>query len=152
MIRFVAVQNFLGENDGLLGYDGMNNFYFYRKENSDQHVFIAWDNDNTFASQEYELTARHQENVLFQKAMEVPELRDLYFQTLAEAAEMAETPDGSELGWLENEVRRRLEMIEPYLAQDSNKPYTMEDFATARSAMIQFSLHRSRFVQSNLPR
>lgn len=152
MIRFVAIQNFLSENDGVLGYDGMNNFYFYRKENSDQHVFIAWDDDNAFSSQEFELTTRHEENELFRKAMEIPELRDLYFQTLSEAASMADTPDGSELGWLEQEIRTRLEMIEPYLAEDPNKPYTMEEFANGRSAMIQFSTQRSRYVRSNLPR
>jgi spore coat protein CotH len=152
MVRFVAVQNFLAENDGLLGYDGMNNFYFYRKENSDQHVFIAWDDDNAFAGQDFALDARHDENVLFRKAMEVPELRDLYFQTLAEAATMAETPDGSELGWLEGEVRRRLDMIESALAEDTNKPYTMGDFQSHRNRMIQFSRERVRFVRTNMPR
>jgi spore coat protein CotH len=151
MIRFVAVQNFLGENDGLLGYDGMNNFYFYRKENSNQHVFIAWDDDNAFSSQEFELTARHGENVLFQKAMEVPELRDLYFETLEEAARMAETPDGGDLGWLESEIRRRLDMIRAPLEEDPNKPYSMEQFEAQRNAMILFSRERSRFVKSNLP-
>ena len=152
MVRFVAIQNFLSENDGLLGYDGMNNFYFYRKENSSQHVFIAWDDDNAFSSQEFELTTRHGENVLFQKAMEVQELRDLYYQTLEEAASMAETPDGTDLGWLESEVRRRLEMVRQPLEEDPNKPYTMNDFENARSGMIQFSTLRSRYVRSNMPR
>ena len=150
MIRFVAVQNFLGENDGLLGYDGMNNFYFYRKENSSQHVFIAWDDDNAFSSMEFEITARHDENVLFRKAMEVPELRDLYYATLEEAAQVAETPDGSDLGWLESEIRRRLDMVREPLAEDPNKPYTMDDFDNERNAMIQFSTQRSKFVKSNL--
>ena len=152
MVRFAAIQNFLSENDGLLGYDGMNNFYFYRKENSSQHVFIAWDDDNAFSSQEFELTTRHGENVLFQKAMEVQELRDLYYQTLEEAASMAETPDGTDLGWLESEVRRRLEMVRQPLEEDPNKPYTMNDFENARSGMIQFSTLRSRYVRSNMPR
>jgi spore coat protein CotH len=151
MVRFAAVQNFLGENDGLLGYDGMNNFYFYRKENSDQHVFIAWDDDNAFSSQEFDVTTRHDENVLFRKAMEIEELRDLYYQTLEEAARMAETPDGTDLGWLESEIRRRLDLIESSLAEDPNKPYSMQDFADHRNAMIQFSTQRSRFVKSNLP-
>ena len=74
LIRYVAVQNFLGENDGFLGYDGMNNFYFYRKENSEQFVFIAWDEDNAFWGPEFGLTTRHEENVVLRKAMEVREL------------------------------------------------------------------------------
>ena len=152
MVRFVAVQNFLAENDGLLGYDGMNNFYLYRKENSDQHVFIAWDDDNSFSGIDFALDTRHDENVLFRKAMEVRELRDLYYETLEEAARIAETPDGSDLGWLESEVRRRLDLVEEPLADDPNKPYTMDGFQHNRDAMIQFARERSRFVKSNLPR
>jgi spore coat protein CotH len=152
MVRFVAIQNFLGENDGLLGYDGMNNFYFYRKENSDQHVFIAWDDDNAFIYDDFALTTRHDENVLFRKAMDVRELSDLYYSTLEEAARIAEPPDGTDLGWLESEVRRRLDLIRDPLEGDPNKPYTMDDHDLHRSALILFSMHRHRFVKSNLPR
>ena len=28
----------------------MNNFYFYRLEDTTRHVFIAWDEDNAFLS------------------------------------------------------------------------------------------------------
>lgn len=152
MVRFVAIQNFLGENDGLLGYDGMNNFYFYRKENSAQHVFIAWDDDNAFWGPDFALATRHDENVLFRKAMEVRELSDLYYSTLEESARMAETPDGSDLGWLESEVRHRLDMVREPLDDDPNKPYSMDEHDRDRSALIVFATQRHRFVQSNLPR
>jgi spore coat protein H len=152
LVRYVAVQNFVGENDGFLGYDGMNNFYLYRKENSDQHVFVSWDEDNAFWGPEYPLDIRHDENVLFRKAMEVGELRDLYYATLAEAARIAETPDeGSEAGWLESLVRRQLDMVHDALDQDPNKPYSMDDHNHQRTAMIIFSTQRSRYVQSNVP-
>ena len=74
-MRYVAAQNFVGQNDGFLGYEGMNNFYFYRLENSSQHVFIAWDEDNAFWGPEYPIDMRQQDNVLTRKAMQVPELR-----------------------------------------------------------------------------
>jgi spore coat protein H len=153
MVRFAAVQNFVSENDGLLGYDGMNNYYFYRKENSDQHVFIAWDDDNAFAFSDFAVDTRHDENVLFRKAMEVPELRDLYYATLNEAARVAETPaEGAAAtapGWLESEIRRRLDMVWDPLAEDPNKPYTMDEHETSRNQMIQFSMQRIRYVQAN---
>jgi hypothetical protein len=154
MVRFVAVQNFLSENDGLLGYDGMNNFYFYRKENSDQHVFIAWDDDNAFAFSDFAVDTRHDENVLFRKALEVPELRDLYYATLNEAARVAETPEegaaATAPGFLEREIRRRLDMVWDPLAEDPNKPYTMDEHETNRNQMIQFSTQRIRYVQANV--
>ncbi len=153
LVRYVAVQNFVGQNDGFLGYDGMNNFYLYRKENSDQHVFLAWDEDNAFWGSEFPIDARHDENVLFRKAMEVGELRDLYYATLVEAARVAETPDeGSATGWLESVVRRQLDMVGDAIGEDRNKPYSMDDHNAQRTAMILFATQRSRYVQSSVPR
>jgi spore coat protein CotH len=151
LVRYVAVQNFLGQNDGFLGYDGMNNFYLYRKENSDQHVFLAWDEDNAFLGPQFALDTRHAENVVFRKAMEVGELRDLYYATLAEAARIAEAPEGG-AGWLETIIRRQLDLIHEALSGDPNKPYSMDDHSAHRNAMIAFSSERSRFVQANLLR
>jgi hypothetical protein len=152
-IRFVAVQNFLSENDGFLGYDGMNNFYFYRKENSDQHVFIAWDNDNAFlGGPDFSLTARHDENVLFRKAMEVRELNDLYYATLDEAASSANEREGTDIAWLESEVRRRLDMIADAMREDPNRPYSMGAHERAASDMVNFSRDRIRVVQDALRR
>ncbi len=152
-VRYVAIQNFLGENDGFLGYDGMNNFYFYRKENSDQFVFIAWDEDNAFWGPEFGLTMRHDENVLFRKAMEVGELRDLYYATLDEAARISdERAEGSHVGWLENEMRRQFDLISDAMNDDPRRPYSMDEFNEKRAAMINFARERSRYVQHNLPR
>jgi spore coat protein CotH len=112
-MRYVAAQNFVGQNDGFLGYDGINNFYFYRLENSTQHVFIAWDEDNAFWGTDFAIDMRHDENVLMRKAMQVPELRDTYYSALREAARSSDErsgPDG--LPWLEYEVRRQLDLID----------------------------------------
>jgi spore coat protein CotH len=151
-VRYVAAQNFVGQNDGFLGYDGMNNFYFYKKEDSSQHVFLAWDEDNAFWGPEFGLETRHGENVVFRKAMEVRELHDLYYATLAEAARIAETPaEGSDVPWLENEVRKRLDLIADALREDPNKPYSMDDHEFHRSSMLIFSQQRSRYVESTMP-
>ncbi len=39
-VRYLAVQNFVAENDGFLGQWGINNFYLYRLEHSNRHVLI----------------------------------------------------------------------------------------------------------------
>lgn len=149
-MRFVAAQNFVGENDGFLGYDGVNNFYFYRKENLPTHVLLAWDEDNAFWGPEFPINMRHDEYVLMNKAMQVPELRSTYYQVLADAVTSAAEmqPDG--MSWLESEIRRQLDLIFDALAADTNKPYTMDDHANARSAMLQFAWGRGNFVQSQL--
>ena len=57
--RFVvqaAVENFLGDNDGLLGYAGMNNFYLYRFQAGQLSTFIPWDKSEAFKMRTH---ARH---------------------------------------------------------------------------------------------
>jgi spore coat protein H len=48
--EYLAAEMFLAEDDGILGYAGLNNFYIYRFEDSDRFQFLPWDKDNTFAS------------------------------------------------------------------------------------------------------
>jgi spore coat protein CotH len=152
-VRYMAAQNFVGQNDGFLGYAGMNNFYFYRLENSPQHVFIAWDEDNAFWGPEYSIDMRHQENVLMSKAMQVPELSAAYDAALREAAALSEErAAGDTIGWLETEVRGQLDRVHDALAQDGSKPYTMDEHEVARGLMIRFARERSGSVLEQLRR
>ena len=146
-MRYVAAQNFVAQNDGFLGYDGVNNFYFYRLENSNRHEFVAWDEDNAFAFVDFAIDTRHDENVLMRKAMQVPELRSQYYAVLNEAIASTEELTGpDQLTWFEYEVRRQLDLIAPAMREDPSKPYTNDDFENARNAMIQFARERARFV------
>jgi spore coat protein CotH len=150
-MRYVAAQNFVGQNDGFLGYDGMNNFYFYRLENSTRHVFIAWDEDNAFWGPEFPIDMRHDENVLMRKAMLVDELRNEYYSALEEAMRMADEPTGPEgLTWLEVETRRQLDLIESAMRDDVSRPYSFDQHTNARNAMIQFAGARSRYLREAL--
>ncbi len=150
-VRYVAGQGFIGENDGFLGYAGMNNFYFYRLENSARHVFIAWDEDNAFAGSEFSITTRHEDNILMSKAMQVSELRDQYYNALAEASRIADEPTGPDgIGWLEFEVRRQLDLISDAMRDDPSKPYTFDEHLTSRTGLIIFSRDRTRNVQAQM--
>jgi spore coat protein CotH len=150
-MRYVAAQNFVGQNDGFLGYVGMNNFYFYRLENSPRHVFLAWDEDNAFWGTEFPLNMRHDENVLMQKAMQVPELRATYYNVMAEAVASASEPTGPDgLGWLEFEVRRQTDLIYQAFLEDPAKPYSFEEFDVARNQMISVAHNRAGYVQQQI--
>ena len=94
-VRYMAGQNFVGQNDGFLGYAGMNNFYFYRLENSSRHVFLPWDEDNAFWGIEFPIDMRHEENVLMRKAMEVPELSDALSRRAGRSRGVGERADRS---------------------------------------------------------
>ena len=146
-MRYVAAQNFIGQNDGFLGYAGMNNFYFYRLENSSKHVFLAWDEDNAFWGPDFAVELRHDQNVLMRNAMQIPELRTEYYALLNQAVASTEEITGAEgLTWLEYEVRRQLELIDTAMREDPSRPYTYDEFVNARNAMVLFARERPRFV------
>jgi spore coat protein CotH len=148
-VRYVAAQAFIGQNDGFLGYDGMNNFYFYRLENSSKHVFIAWDEDNAFAGHEFPIMSRVDENVLMSKAMQVPELRAEYNNMLVEASRISDEKTGDDgLGWLEFEVRRQLDLINQAMREDPSRPYSFDEHEVSRNLVIVFARERTRSVQS----
>ena len=88
-------QNFIAQNDGFNGYDGMNNFYFYRLENSTSHVFIAWDEDNAFLAPDFQITTRLGENVLTRNTLQVPAFNSQYYSVLLEAADVGERLDAA---------------------------------------------------------
>ena len=148
-MRYVAAQNFVAQNDGFLGYDGMNNFYFYRLENSTQHVFIAWDEDNAFCGVRISRSpTRHDENVLMRKAMQVPELRDEYYNGLREAIALGRRADRPRRPRLarSSKIRRQLDLIVERDARRSVKPYTFDESRDRAQRDDQFA--RERVAQS----
>jgi spore coat protein H len=150
-MRYVAAQAYVAQNDGFLGYAGMNNFYFYRLEGSPQHVFLAWDEDNAFETIDYPIMSRIEENVLMRKAMQVPELREAFFNGIRAAIASADEPTGpNQRPWLEFEITRQLDLIAQSVRDDQNKPYTVVDHENDRSMMIDFAQNRSRIVRDQL--
>lgn len=160
-VKHMAVQSFLGDWDGFLGYAGMNNFYFYRFEGRNLSQLIAWDEDNAFHALDYPILQGHDENVLMRRVMQVPALRDAYFEALlasaASAAQPSEeatakgdaTPGDSEEGpgWLEREIARLSDLIRTAAQQDTLKPYPNEEFEAAVAGLLQFARARVGFVR-----
>ena len=48
LVRYIAIEAYTGENDGILGNWGINNHYWYRPSNSARHQIIPWDRDLAF--------------------------------------------------------------------------------------------------------
>ena len=122
--KYLAIETFLAEEDGVLGYAGLNNFYIYRFEDSTRFQFLPWDKDNTFASWDLWILRNVNENVLARRTLNVQEHRNRFFDTLLEAAAIADEPEAEESeeesgandeedgdeprpGWLEREIKRQ---------------------------------------------
>jgi spore coat protein H len=139
-VRYIAGQNFIAQNDGFNGYDGMNNFYFYRLENSPSHVFIAWDEDVAFLQPDFGITTRNEENVLTRKTLELTAYSSQYFSVLSEAA-------GSASGWLRQEMQRQFDMINAAMLEDTLKPYTNAEYSADRETLLAFPEARITYVR-----
>jgi spore coat protein CotH len=147
-IRHIAVEGFLAESDGILGYAGLNNFDFYRFTGTTLHQFIPWDKDNTFNSIDYPFRQGQAENILTRRAMRVPELLELYLDTLIESANLADRIDeGTTEGWLKREVLRAQALIWEPALNDTLKNSTNDEFSAASSFMLQFAEKRGPFVR-----
>jgi hypothetical protein len=151
--RYLAVQAFLAENDGWVGFWGINNFFFYRLEGQAKHVFIAWDASEAFLSTNLPVDSRIDANVLARKILEIPQFKEIFIATLSEAADVAaQIPDGSTVGALETEIRRELDLIDAAIREDPLKPYSNDDFVREGNAMKQFPSARISFVQCEVQR
>src|SRR6185436_4377982 len=102
-MKYLAVQSFLAEWDGTLGYAGVNNFFLYRFEDSLRSQWIPWDEDNTFRAVDYPILPGLELNVLVRRAMNVPELRAAYIAGLQAATALS--------GWMEGEVQLERALI-----------------------------------------
>jgi spore coat protein CotH len=139
-VRYIAAQNFIAQDDGFNGYAGMNNFYFYRLENSTTHVFIAWDEDVAFLSPEFGITTRLTENVLTRKTLELSAYQSQYFSVLDEAA-------ASAVDWMRPEMQRQLDLIHQAMLEDTQKPYSNAEYQAERERMLAFPDARITFVR-----
>lgn len=152
-LTHVAIENFLAELDGFLGYAGMNNFYMYRPNGSDRHRLIVWDKSETFYASEFPIFERADENVLMRGVLSYPDLRSAYLDTLAQAAASAgeaDTVDGPT--WLEREIARQSDLIRDAVYGDTFKPFTNEQFEIEVERLKAFARRRVSFVAAEVAR
>jgi hypothetical protein len=145
--RFIAAQVFLAETDGFLGGFGINNLYLYRLENSDVHVFIAWDADNTFYHPEYPTNSGMNDNILMRALIAMPEYQGLFWEEMRRNVQMAEEGD-----WLHNEITRNLQRIDTAMKEDPVKPYGNGAYEAKAGEMLNFARTRIAFVKCELER
>jgi len=162
-IRHLAVENFLGEQDGLTGDYGPNNFYLYRFANTTVFRFLPWDKSNTFwdaPSADYYIFRNivdgpeDHRSLLVLRAFQETDLLNLYFDTLLECAAFADQGVAADQpGWLEAEVNREYDQIHGTALQDtilySNDQFEqavvdLRSFAHGRSASIRAQVAAAR--------
>ena len=162
LVRHVATEVFVADNDGFLGNWGMNNFYLYRFATDHRFRFVDWDKSEAFKdTPDYWIWHNHLDTVdatrnrLWTRAMAFPDLKALYLDTLLECANAVvevpstSTPDDTR-GWLEREVDRQYALITPAVLADPQKPYSNDQYQAAVNFVRDFVRQRPDFVRAQV--
>jgi spore coat protein CotH len=168
-IRHLAIENYLAEEDGLTGDYGPNNFYFYRFANQNLYTFLPWDKSNTFweaPSPDYSIfrnidnAIENRRNRLVVRALQDPELRELYLNTLLACADSAaavqvsaarvRAADTPAAGWMETEISREYDQIKVAVASDPTTITSTQDFEQAVADMKTFARGRGDAIRQQV--
>ena len=140
-----AIENYLAENDGLLGYAGMDNFYCYREPGTTRHRLFPWDKDTAFLQVDFAPYRGVDENRLMLRAMAQPDLRALYESALLAAAAL-----DSDEAWLLSRADAAAALIRDAAYADPRKRTTNDEFAAAVQQIRDFATNRAAFIRDRL--
>jgi len=150
LARHVAAENFVAENDGWLGYAGMNNFYLYQFGDRPQFQVISWDKDSAFLQSDFPIFERTDRNVLMRRALAVPAVKQAYLDGLSDAAAAAtegQEGDDAGSGWLAREIERFHALVIAAAREDPNKPYSDDEVDAAIAGLRAFASARPAYVR-----
>jgi hypothetical protein len=153
LARYLALESFIAEEDGIAGNWGLNNFYIYRFEGSNLSQLIPWDKSQVLYDFNRSVWANTQTNVLIRRSLEVEEVRSAFVNALLESADF----DGGAGGWLEREIARAYMQIHRAVLEDPKKPCYRPDFSFGSCSnehfedsvvsMLQFARERAHVVR-----
>jgi len=156
-LRHIAIEEVLADQDGFNGDYGVNNFYWYRKDNTKTFVWIPWDKSEAFKNPS-SLGIFHnfldgipdRRNRLSGRAMTSPDLQAKYLDLLIEAAnslgELDKTNPSDTRSWMEREIDREYAQIKDLVYQDTEKPFTNAEFEAEVVRLRTFARERPAFV------
>jgi spore coat protein CotH len=139
-VTHVAIEMYIAENDGILGFAGMNNFYFYRDQGTTRHRLFVWDKDNAFLFYDSPIRTTD-DNVLFRRALTYPDLRETFLSTLEQCAQAARADDFMAL-----EIDRLAAQIFDAARSDPKKQFDNQQWDDAVAFLRTFAALRPQNV------
>lgn len=122
-LTHLAVENAIAENDGILGFEGMNNFYLYQYAGQNRFVFIPWDKDTTFVSSDFPILQRIETNVLVRRLLADPAQMAFYRDAVKRTASTA-----MNTAFLRPRIESMYNLIRAAALEDRHKPFSNEQF------------------------
>jgi spore coat protein CotH len=129
-LTYIAVENAIAESDGMLGQQGMNNFYLYQLTGQNKFVFIVWDKNTSYQNPSWPLYKNVEQNVLARRLLTIPTKKQLYVDQVKKAVNSyVNTP------WLGPKLEAMYTMIRESALADTKKPYTNTEFELSVSGL-----------------
>lgn len=153
-MKYLAIETFMGDFDGFVGFNAVNNFYLYRFAQTGRSLLIPWDKDAALQGVDLPVTSRMDANVLVHRAMDDPGLRQVFIDTLAQCTSIANEPGSPDdpRGWLEREIDRQSAQIADAVAADPVYPYSYQQFTQDVSVEVDFGHDRPVYVTCEVSR
>jgi spore coat protein CotH len=129
-LTHVAVENALAEADGIVGDDGLNNFYLYEYGAKNRFLFIPWDKDGTFRAGNWPLYRNLETNELTRRLVAHPAKRQLYADAVSRTVDTFLNDR-----WLTPQLETAYQQIRSAALGDARKPYTNAQFEAAVSGV-----------------
>ena len=144
-LTYVAVENAIAEFDGLLGREGMNNFYLYQYDGQRRFTFIPWDKDTSFTSPSWPLFSRVEHHELVRRLLNDPGMRQVYTNAVLRAV-----TSFVNRSWLLPRLEAAYTQIREAALLDPHKPYTNEQFELAVGGLRGVIAAREADVRSQM--
>jgi spore coat protein CotH len=141
LLTYLAVETFTSDNDGVLGYAGMNNFYLHRAETGTQHQILPWDKDQAFGDPDASIWLRVDDNVIIRQALAFPDLRAQYLDALRQCAEITSAD-----GWLGAHIDAAAALVDEAARQDVRKQFDEAARAESIASLRTFAVTRAARV------
>lgn len=125
-LSHVAIENAIAEGDGIVGDQGLNNFYLYEYGQKNRFVFIPWDKDNTFRSGSWPLYRNLDKNVLTARLTADPAKRAVYADAVVRTTTSFLNPR-----WLTPQLETAYQQIRAAALADARKPFSNGEFEAA---------------------
>jgi spore coat protein CotH len=145
LLTYLAVETFTSDDDGVLGYAGMNNFYLHRPEAGTQHQILPWDKDQAFGDVDASIWLRVDENVVIRRALAFPDLRAHYLDALRQCVEITSAD-----GWLGAQIDAAAALVDEAARQDVRKQFDETARAESIAGLRTFAATRASRVLAEI--
>lgn len=121
-LAYLATENALAESDGMVGEQGVNNFYLYQYGGQNRFVFIPWDKETCLQAGSWPAMQRVETNVLTRRLLADPANQAAYAAALKRAAGFVNAR------WLLPQMEQTYALIRNAALTDTKKPIDNDTF------------------------